>query len=90
MRLVSQSSEEAGSRMVWTLAGEGFVSGEGGRMVGTDGVRGSGAYAVGRLGEVCQDGKAYVEIRKGNLKERVWEHTWKAFEVIEKGGVFED
>ncbi|KAH7364730.1 hypothetical protein BKA65DRAFT_591024 [Rhexocercosporidium sp. MPI-PUGE-AT-0058] len=59
-------------------------------LVSTDGVKGGGAYAVGRLGEVCQTGKAYVEFRKGDLKERVWEHTMRTFEVIEKGGVFED
>ncbi|KAG4430127.1 hypothetical protein IFR05_014383 [Cadophora sp. M221] len=59
-------------------------------MVGTDGVKGGGAYAVGRLGEVCRTGTKYVDIRKGDLKERVWEHTMKAFDVIEKEGVFED
>jgi len=69
MKLVSLSSEEAQNRMVWTLAGAGFVSREGEGMVGTDGVRGGGTYAVGRLGEICQDGKAYEEIREGDLKE---------------------
>lgn len=69
MKLVRLSSEEAGNRMVWTLAGAGSVSTEGEGMVGTDGVRGGGAYAVGRLGEICQDGKAYEEIREGDLKE---------------------
>ncbi|KAH6691171.1 hypothetical protein DL95DRAFT_445879 [Leptodontidium sp. 2 PMI_412] len=90
---VGMGREEAGDRMVWTLGGEGFlprgVEGRG-MVMGTDGVRGGGAYAVGRLGEVCQTGKVYVKIRKGDLKERVWEHTMRAFEVIEKGGVFED
>ncbi|PVH76644.1 hypothetical protein DL98DRAFT_657332 [Cadophora sp. DSE1049] len=90
VRLVSLGAEEAGARMVWTVAGEGFVFREGEGIVGTDGVRGGGAYAVGRLGEVCHDGKAYKEIRKGRLKEKVWEHTWKAFAVIEGGGVFKE
>ncbi|KAK0108526.1 hypothetical protein ONS95_003331 [Cadophora gregata] len=99
MRLVSMGSGEAGSRMVWTMAGEEFVcngdgkvDGKGGQgiMAGTDGVKGGGAYAVGRLGDVIETEKAYKEVRKGDLKDRVWKYTWNAFEVIERGEVFED
>ncbi|KAL2060218.1 hypothetical protein VTL71DRAFT_9613 [Oculimacula yallundae] len=95
---LSLSEKEAGDRMCWTLCGRGLVNsrvndggdGEGEALMGTDGVRGGGAFALGEKGEVCETRGKYVDIRKGDLGEKVWEHTNRAFDVIRKGGVFEE
>ena len=56
--------------------------------VGTDGVRGSGAYAVGSDGETVAIGKVYTTLRAEGAKEQVWEHTTGAFREIEAGRKF--
>ena len=56
--------------------------------VGTDGVPGSGAYAVGHNGETMPIGKVYATLRAEGAKEQVWEHTMGAFGEIEAGRKF--
>ncbi|PWY90197.1 hypothetical protein BO70DRAFT_330493 [Aspergillus heteromorphus CBS 117.55] len=59
-------------------------------VVGTDGKPGSGAYSLSRKGEAMNIKKAYEKINKDEMKKKVWDHTTKAFEVIEAGEVFTD
>lgn len=54
----------------------------------SDGMVGGGAYRVTSNGETFPTGKAYEEARKAGMYEKVWDHTMKAFEVIEAGNVF--
>ncbi|KAL8785860.1 MAG: hypothetical protein Q9195_008455 [Heterodermia aff. obscurata] len=56
--------------------------------IGTDGVRGSGAYAVGSEMEPATLGKIYATLRADGAKEQVWEHTMSAFQEIEAGRKF--
>jgi NAD(P)-dependent dehydrogenase (short-subunit alcohol dehydrogenase family) len=54
----------------------------------SDGVVGGGAYRIGSRGEEMKNLKNYEEV-KAQIYDKVWEHTKKAFETIEKGGVFD-
>jgi len=57
--------------------------------VGTDGQRGSGAYAVNYDGEVIPTAEAYVNVGgRAELSKKVWSHTMEAFAEIEKGNTF--
>ena len=56
--------------------------------IGTDGNRGSGAYAVNKDGETIIIEKAYKRFRGEDMAEKVWHHTMRAFEEIEAGRVF--
>ena len=56
--------------------------------VGTDGNRGSGAYACDPNGETIPLKATYKKLRKEGLAGKVWDHTMKAFSDIEAGGVF--
>ena len=56
--------------------------------IGTDGVRGSGSYAVGSNGDPVTIGKTYATLRAEGAKEQVWEHTMDAFREIEAGRKF--
>ncbi|PWY80265.1 hypothetical protein BO94DRAFT_626076 [Aspergillus sclerotioniger CBS 115572] len=58
--------------------------------VGTDGKQGSGVYSLSRKGETNYNKKAYRKIDKDEMRQKVWDHTVKAFEVIEAGKVFTD
>ena len=88
--LLSTTPEDAGFIML--VAGTGFCpareSGDEGRMryAGTDGVKGSGAYTLGRKGDELQ-GKAEREmLRSSGFQEQVWEHTMKVInDVLEQG-----
>jgi hypothetical protein len=62
--------------------------GAGNVCVGTDGRPGSGAYALGSAGEDVLKRESYRKFDKDAMRRRVWEHTTKAFSVIEAGGVF--
>ena len=62
--------------------------GDAGIAMGTDGIRGSGAYAVNWDGETISTEKAYKTVREEGLAEKVWEHTMTAFREIEAGNVF--
>ena len=56
--------------------------------IGTDGNLGSGVYSLTWNGENNLNAKAYTKINKDEMRKRVWDHTMKAFDVIEAGGVF--
>ena len=56
--------------------------------IGTEGRRGSGAYAVNSDGETIPTKKTYAKIRDEGMKVKAWDHTMKAFEEIEAGRVF--
>ncbi|MCJ1380168.1 hypothetical protein MMC17_003271 [Xylographa soralifera] len=56
--------------------------------VGTDGNRGSGAYACDPNGETIPLKQTYKKLREEGLAGKVWDHTMKAFDDIEAGGVF--
>ncbi|EMC93566.1 hypothetical protein BAUCODRAFT_125417 [Baudoinia panamericana UAMH 10762] len=58
--------------------------------VATDGVRGGGAYSCGQTGEINNIQQAYVELRKKDFADQVWEHTHRVFSVIEAGKKFEE
>ena len=55
---------------------------------GTDGIPGSGAYALKETGESSYPTKRYTQLDKGDLKEKVWNHTNLALEQIRAGEVF--
>lgn len=57
-------------------------------ITGTDGKPGSGVYSLTWSGESNYPVKKYEVLNKEELRTKVWDHTMKAFEVVEKGGVF--
>ena len=57
-------------------------------IMGTDEKLGSGMYSLTWNGESNYPAGKYADKDKGQLRTLVWKHTMKAFEVIEKGGVF--
>ena len=96
-RFISVPPGECGGRMV-SLASAKYPpkssdkqqSGNGSDefVVGTDGKSGSGAYSLTWNGESNYKTEAYEKIDKEEMSKTVWEHTIRAFEVIEKGDVF--
>ena len=56
--------------------------------IGTDGNLGSGVYSLTWNGENNLKAKAYEKINKDEMRKKVWDHTMKAFTVIEAGDVF--
>jgi hypothetical protein len=56
--------------------------------VSSDGVLGGGAYRVNWNGETLPKTKEYKNFVEEELSEKIWNHTMKAFEVIEAGNVF--
>ncbi|KAJ9628793.1 hypothetical protein H2203_002696 [Taxawa tesnikishii (nom. ined.)] len=56
--------------------------------LGTDGDRGSGAYAVADNSGALDVNAKYEELRKKGFGDEVWEHTMQAFEEIRAGKVF--
>ncbi|RFU30521.1 hypothetical protein B7463_g5808, partial [Scytalidium lignicola] len=57
---------------------------------GTDGKPGSGVYSLTWNGENNFPSKLYSAINKDEMRKKVWEHTARAFEVIEAGEVFKE
>lgn len=55
---------------------------------GTDGILGSGAYALKETGESSYPTKRYTQLDKRGLREKVWNHTNLALEQIRAGEVF--
>ncbi|OJK05076.1 hypothetical protein ASPACDRAFT_56477 [Aspergillus aculeatus ATCC 16872] len=51
---------------------------------------GSGVYSLGWKGESNIQLKAYEKFDLAEMRAKIWEHTNKAFETIEKGDVFKD
>ncbi|MCJ1312121.1 hypothetical protein MMC25_005795 [Agyrium rufum] len=98
-KIIGIPSEQSGQRTLFLATdrfpARGFVKSEPSPTkdiaMGTGGKVGSGAYSVGQLGDTIPQKKldeAYGKHDKQQLSQKVWEHTNKAFEVIEKGGVF--
>lgn len=56
--------------------------------IATDGRPGSGVYSVYKNGESNRIAKSYENIDKDDMRRKVWDHTMKAFELIEAGGIF--
>lgn len=56
--------------------------------IGTDGKPGSGVYSLGWKGENNLKLSVYEKFDKNEMRKKVWDHTVKAFEVIEAGSVF--
>jgi hypothetical protein len=56
--------------------------------IGTDGKLGSGTYALGAESQDVLKAEAYKKFNKDEMRQRVWEHTTRAFSVIEPGGTF--
>ncbi|KAJ8099520.1 putative oxidoreductase ENV9 [Lipomyces tetrasporus] len=54
----------------------------------SDGVLGGGAYRTNWNAEVVPLGKGYKQLDKDEVKEKVWDHTMKAFQEISSGGYF--
>ena len=87
--LVTTPGKESGERVLFTATEEFSARKEGEETrIGTDGVRGSGAYAVGIDGEPMTTGKIYATLRAEGAKEQIWEHTTGAFREIEAGRKF--
>lgn len=57
---------------------------------GTDGIPGSGAYALKKTGESSYPPKRYKRLDKRDLREKVWNHTNLALEQIRSGRSFTD
>ena len=93
-RLVTVPTKECGDRML-SLASpryparpvDGSTSQEA-AVAGTDEKKGSGVYSLTWNGDSNLNVKAYKKINKDEMRKKVWDHTMKAFEVIEAGQVF--
>lgn len=55
---------------------------------GTDGIRGSGAYACNSTGDIIPLKETYKKLRMEGLAQKVVDHTMKAFNDIEAGIAF--
>lgn len=93
-RLATVPAKECGDRML-SLASPRYPprpidksKNQEGVAIGTDSKPGSGVYSLTWNGETNLKVKAYEEINKDEMRKKVWNHTMKAFEVIEAGGVF--
>ena len=58
--------------------------------VGSNGVRGGGAYSCGYDGETNAIGETYKTLRKESTDDVVWEHTMAVFRAIEAGETFKN
>jgi hypothetical protein len=95
-RLLTVKPEDCGDRMLSLTSShypprpsDNFKSQEG-VAIGTDGKPGSGAYSLSYNGENNLNAKAYEKFNKNEMRKTVWEHTMRAFQVVEVGGVFEE
>ncbi|KAK9769776.1 putative Ketoreductase (KR) domain-containing protein [Seiridium cardinale] len=59
-------------------------------ITGTDGKPGSGVYSLGANTKSNYKAKPYEKFDKSEMRQKVWHHTTRAFEVIESGAVFTD
>ncbi|KAJ9603606.1 hypothetical protein H2200_011792 [Cladophialophora chaetospira] len=99
-RWITMKPEESGQRMLNLATGQHppgqasvspaktSTSTSDALVTGTDGKPGSGVYSLTWSGESNYPVKKYETLDKEELRKKVWEHTTKAFSVIEKGGVF--
>ena len=93
-RLLTVRPEACGDRML-SLASSRYPpqsidksESQEGLATGTDGKPGSGVYSLNYDGESNFKVKAYEKINRDEMRKKVWDHTTKAFEVIEAGNVF--
>lgn len=54
----------------------------------SDGIRGGGAYRVNWNGEEVPLGKGYKNIRKEEVRTKIWDHTMAVFQAISNDGHF--
>ena len=94
-RWILVQPDQCGERMLSLASaryGPGAVNvgkGSGGEAItGTDGKPGSGVYSLTWDGESKYHAKMYANINKDEMRKKVWDHTMRAFEVIEAGSVF--
>ncbi|TKA83744.1 hypothetical protein B0A55_00081 [Friedmanniomyces simplex] len=80
-RFPARQGAEIGSKQ--TGGGEVAVA------MGSDGVKGGGAYSVNWDGETNDIERSYVKLREQGFERQVWEHTMKVFEVVGSGKRFE-
>lgn len=73
----------ASSRYPARPSGPSKVYREGSVAIGTDGKPGSGVYSLGWKGENNLNLSTYEKFDKDEMRRKVWDHTVKAFEVIE-------
>jgi len=95
-RLLTVKPEDCGDRML-SLTSSRYPprpsdksKSQEGVAIGTDGKPGSGVYSLSYNGENNLNAKAYEKFNRDEMRKRVWEHTMKAFEVIEAGRVFSE
>ncbi len=96
MKWLSVPLNESGERVVFLAASGKFpargsteTGAAGGEVeISSDGVLGGGAYRADWNGKLIPIKKNYAQLREERWEEKIWEHTNKAFEVIEKGDVF--
>lgn len=95
-RFVTVPPQECGERML-SLASSRYPAISGGTMhdddnaiLGTNGKPGGGVYSLTWNGESNYNKKAYEKIDKSQMREKVWNHTMKAFQVVEAGNVFDE
>ncbi|EED18859.1 conserved hypothetical protein [Talaromyces stipitatus ATCC 10500] len=95
-RFLTVPRQESGARMV-NLASSRYLPRssnspksyqEGSVEVDTKGKPGSGVYSLGWKGENNFKPELYEEFDKDEMRKKVWDHTVKAFEVIEAGNMF--
>jgi len=84
--LMAVPVEEAGARCLYMLTSPEFAPAEGGdaavAVVGSDGKKGSGAYAVNEKCEAVVNNKVLQRYREDGLDEKVWEYTMAEYERI--------
>jgi NAD(P)-dependent dehydrogenase (short-subunit alcohol dehydrogenase family) len=87
MRLIGQTVEESGERVMYAATNPQFKSrGEGGKQaaIGSDGSQGSGVYLLHNDSEVIPGNEALTDLRKKEMEKGVWDHTMEVFERVEK------
>lgn len=95
---VDVNLEESGQRMVSLAsptyypaqARDGTAEVDSPAIVGTNGSRGGGSYALTWSGESSYPAKRFASVDKDGLRKKMWDHTSSALEVIRSGGVFKD
>ncbi|KAE9373573.1 hypothetical protein N431DRAFT_337228 [Stipitochalara longipes BDJ] len=91
MKWWSVRPQECGERVVFLATGR-FPTrsgeGKGEIAIGSDGMRGGGAYRVDLDNEIDPCPKNYTQLREDGMEENIWRHTMEAFEAIEAGTVF--
>lgn len=94
--MIGLPAQEAGARMLYLATpkfpARGATTASGGDdvAVGFDGKPGSGVYSVWHKSNIKDVREAYEKVQKDDLREKVWNHTNKAFDDIAAGRVFKE